>query len=118
MKKIAIILLVCLVAMCAFGADKSVTINNKTTLNGQTITPGEYKLTYDIKGATADVKLSHGGKVVATATGQVVELKDPAVYTGVVNQANADGSQSVIEVQFANKKTVIRFNAENSAAGK
>lgn len=118
MKKIAIILLVCLIAACAFGADKAVTINNKTTLNGQNIPAGDYKLTYDIKGSTADVKLSHAGKTVATATGQVVELKDPSVYTGVVNQANADGSQSVIEIQFAKQKTVIRFNADNTAAGK
>jgi len=118
MKKFAIILLVCLLAICAFAADKSVTINTKTTLNGQTLTPGEYKVSYEIKGPTANVKLSHAGKTVATATGQVVEQKDPSVYTGIVNQTNADGSQNIIEIQIANQKSVIRFNADNTAAGK
>ncbi|MGZ4816606.1 MAG: hypothetical protein ACXVZV_14420 [Terriglobales bacterium] len=119
MKKIIVLVLVCLVAATAFAANnKSIIINTKTSLNGQTVAPGNYKLVYDIKGNTADVKLTQAGKTVATATGQVVEVKDPTPYDSVVNQTNPDGTQSVVEIQFANKKTVIRLNGEGSAAGK
>jgi len=118
MKKTAIILLVCLLAVCAFAADKSISIQNKTSFNGQMLTPGEYKLNYEIKGTTAELKLIQSGKTIATATGQVVEMKDPVRYTGVVSQTNPDGSRTVIEIQFANQKNVIRLNPDGSAAGK
>jgi hypothetical protein len=119
MKKIIILVLVCLVAATALAANnKSVIINTKTSLNGQPVAPGHYTLTYDVKGNTADLKLTQDGKTVATATGQIVEVKDPTPYDSVVNQTNADGTQSVIEIQFAKKKTVIRLNGEGSAVGK
>ncbi|HVZ16813.1 MAG TPA: hypothetical protein VG897_06840 [Terriglobales bacterium] len=119
MKKIVIILLVCLVAVAAFAANNSsIVIGTKTSVNGTSITPGNYKVIYDIKGNTADVKFVQAGKTVATATGQVVELANPTQYDSIVNQANADGTQSVIEIQFANKKTAIRLNGEGSAVGK
>jgi len=119
MKRIIVILLVCLVAATALAANnKSITINAKTMINGQPVVPGNYKLVYEITGTTADVKLTQAGKIVATATGQVVEVKDPSPYDSLVNQTNPDGTRHVVEIQFANKKTVIRLNGEGSAAGK
>jgi len=118
MKKFAVIFIVCLLAVCAFAAEKSVTIASKTNMNGHVVAPGEYKVSYEIKGSTANVKLIQSGKTVATATGEVVEVKDAPRYNAVVNQTNADGSSSVLEIQFANQKKVIRLNAEGTAVGK
>ena len=118
MKKLAVLLFVCLIAICAVAGEKSVTLVSPTNLNGKAITPGDYKISYDIKGSTADVKLTKDGKTVATATGQVVENKDKSHYTAVVNSKNADGSNNIIEFQFANEKQVIRLSPEAAASGK
>lgn len=118
MKKFLAILFVCLLTICAFAGDKTITIISKTNMNGQTLAPGTYKVTCDIKGSTAEVKFLRGNKTVATATGNVVETKDVPVYNAVVNQANADGSNSMIEIQFAKEKQVIRLNADQTAVGK
>jgi len=118
MKKAIVLALVCMLAVCAFAAEKNVTFVSPSNMNGKTIAPGDYKVSYDIKGSTADVKLLQGKKVVATATGQVVENTKPAPYNAVVNQKNADGSNSVVEFQFANQKQTIRLTTEGTAAGK
>lgn len=118
MKKVIIILLACLFATCALAADQSVLISSKTTFNGHPVTPGEYKISYQVKGSNVDVKLIQAGKTVATATGQLVETKETSRYDSVVNQINPDGTQTVIEIQTANKKNVIRLNTDNTAVGK
>jgi len=118
MKKIIVIMFVCLLAVSALAVDKSMTISTATTLNGHAVAPGEYKVSYEIKGTTAEVKLIQAGKTVATATGQVIEQKAVSPYNAVVDQTNADGSRSVIELQFAKQKQVIRLNTEGTAVGK
>jgi alpha-L-arabinofuranosidase len=118
MKKLIIVLFICAFAVCALAADRTVTVTSATTFNGKTLTPGDYKLTYDIKGNTADLKLMQAGKTVATATGQVVEQKVAVPYNAIVNETKADGTSTVVEIQFANQKNVIRLNADNTAVGK
>jgi hypothetical protein len=116
MKNIVLILIIFTLVLGAAAADKSVSVSAPTTLNGKTITPGEYQLVYDIKGNTADLKLTQSGKTIATATGQVVELKDAAPYNSLVDQTNADGTRNIIEIQFAKQKKAIRLNAEGSTS--
>lgn len=118
MKKVAVLIFVCLLAICAVAGEKSVTLVSPTNLNGKAITPGDYKVSYEIKGSTADVKLIQNGKTVATGTGQVVERQAKSHYTAVVNSKNADGNNNIVEFQFANEKQVIRMAPETSAAGK
>ena len=117
MKKFVVIL-VCLLAVCAFAADKSIIITSATTLNGHAVAPGNYKINYVMKGSAAEVKLIQDGKTIATASGEVVENKDASPYNAVVNKTNADGSNSVIEIQFAKENKVIRLCGEGTAAGK
>jgi hypothetical protein len=118
MKKLVLILVVLSLALCAFAADKSISVSNTTMFNGKAIQPGDYKLNYEIKGSVAELKLMRAGKTVATATGQVIELPDPAAYNSVVNHTNADGSTNIVEIQFAKQKTAIRLNSDGSAVGK
>lgn len=119
MKKSFLLLLVCLLAVCAFAGETSVTINSKSNVAGTTIAPGQYKVSYVIKGSTAEVKLTQAGKTVLTTTGNVVENKDASPYNAVVSQTNADGTNSVVEFQFAKQKQVIRIGADTTgAAGK
>ena len=118
MKKIILVVLVCLLALSVFAADKDLTIYSKATFAGQSIAPGDYKVAVDVKGNTAEVKLMKNNKTVATATGEVVQLTDVPKDTTLMYQANADGSRTVKEIQFINQKQAIRFNTDASAAGK
>jgi hypothetical protein len=118
MKKAIVLAFVCLLAIAAVAGEKSITFVSPTTLNGKAIAPGDYKVSYDIKGSTADVKISQNGKTVATATGEVVQKVDVPTRNAVVNQKNADGTNTVVEFQFAKEKQVIRLAPEASAVGK
>ncbi len=121
MKKIVIAIILSFVvvfAMTALAGEQSVRLNSATVLNGQKIAPGNYTVRYEIKGTTAEVKFIQNDKTVVTATGDVVENPAPASYDGLVRVNNTDGTNSVKEIQFANKKQVIRFEKEAPAAGK
>lgn len=104
-------------SLSAFAAQKSVTVYTDSTLNGQRVTAGDYKLDYEISGSTANVKLLKGKSTVASATGQVVEQDSPASQTAVVRATNPDGSTSIVEIQLANQKSTIRFAPEPSNKG-
>jgi hypothetical protein len=104
-------------AIGAFAAEKSLTLYSNTTLNGQKVAAGDYKVEYEISGSTAQVKLLKGKKSVAEATGQVVEKDSPAPETAVVRTQNPDGSSSIVELQLSKLKSAIRFSPEGSEKG-
>jgi len=114
MKSAFTVLFLLLMVMAAFAGETTVTFNSPTVVNGTKVDPGEYRLQYDIKGNTADVKLIQKNKTVATTTAQVVQNKQKAASTGVVRETNSDGTASLKEIQLGNKKDIIRF--ENAPA--
>lgn len=119
MKKAVVLMFVCLLAISAMAAEKTMIFNSATNFNGHAIAPGEYKVKYEIKGTTAEVAILQAGKIVATGTGEVVEQKDVPHYDAVVNNINSDGSKSVSEFRFNKQKQAIHFNAPAGAtAGK
>jgi len=121
MKKITtviILLVLVLVATSAFAGDRTLTLRSATVVNGKKVPAGEYTMKYDIKGAKADVKILKENKVVAETSGNVVESQNVASSNGVLRTDNADGTSTLKEIQFANKKQVIRFEGEATAEGK
>src|SRR3954451_3137064 len=117
MKIIITAIVVLLVATAAFAGDTSVNFNTPTVVGNQKVAPGQYTLHYDIKGKTANVKVIHNQKTVATTTGTIVENKDKAANDGVVRENNTDGTASLKEIQIANKKEVIKLDT-STAVGK
>lgn len=115
--KLALAVLVSMLAVNAFAAEKALTVFTDTTLNGQRVAAGDYTLNYKIDGSTAEVKLLKGHKAVVETTGQVVERDKKAANTGVLRDQNADGSSSIVEIQLANQKSVIRFAPETAEKG-
>jgi hypothetical protein len=113
--KAAVLILGLTIAVSAVAGDKSLTLSSATSLNGQKIAPGEYKVKYNVSGSTADVQILKDKKQVATASGQVVENGLVANRDRVVLRNNGDGSTKLIEIQFANQKTAIRFDGETNA---
>jgi hypothetical protein len=120
MKKLTLVLIAILLVaagVSAFAADRRVTFSTPTVVNGQKLAPGDYVLRYDVKGKVVDIKVLKNNKEVATIKGQVVETKEIPVYDAVVRVSNPDGSGTISEIQTANKKDVIRVEAE-TAVGK
>ena len=105
-------------ALSSFAAQKSLTIQTDSTLDGQKVPAGDYKVDYEINGSTAQVKLLKSKTAVATASGQVVPTDTPAESTTIVRTQNPDGTSSIVEIQLANVKSVIRFAPEASGKGK
>lgn len=120
MKKLSlavILLFLVATALSAFAAERHITLNSPTIVNGQKLAAGEYVLRYEIKGETADVKLLKNKKEVATLTGHVVETKDVPAYDSLVRATNPDGTATISEIHTANKKQIIKIQAE-TAVGK
>jgi len=99
-------------SISAFAATKSVLLSSDTTLNGQKLKAGEYKVDYQVNGQNAEVKFMKDKKVVASATGQVVTLDKPANDSTIQRSSNPDGTSSITEIQFEKEKSAVRFTPE------
>lgn len=113
--KAVVLMLVLTIAVGAFAGDRSLTFSSATSLNGQKIEPGEYKVKYNVSGSTADVQILQSKKQVASASGELVENGIVPNRDRVVLQNNGDGTTKLVEIQFANQKAAIRFNGDSSA---
>jgi hypothetical protein len=103
-------------SLAAFAASKSETVKlySNTQLNGKTLPAGDYTVKYDATGSTAQVKFLKNGKEVASATGQVKQLKNPPDFNQVVTDTS-NGSSTISEIDFAHAKTGVTFNGTSSS---
>jgi len=98
--------------------------NNKGKMNlsstaqvaGTQLQPGDYTVEWSGTGPAAQVKFITKGKTVATAQGNVVESKNRAPYDQVVLSTN-NGQNTIQEIDFGNKTTVLRFGGANQQSG-
>ena len=104
-------------AVSALAATKSVLLSSDSTLNGQKIKAGEYKVDYKVDGQSAEVKFIRGNKTVASATGQVVPLDKAPNDSMILRSNNPDGTSTITEIQFERDKSAVRFAPESSDKG-
>jgi hypothetical protein len=102
-----------LLATGAFAANKqnkgSLELDQPATIGGHQLASGEYKLTWDGTGPNVDLMIKSYGKLVATVPAHLIELSRPERSNTYVAQTNADGSQSLIEIDFGGKKYALAF---------
>jgi hypothetical protein len=103
--------------LSAFATQKSILLSGDSTLNGQKLKAGEYKVDYQVKGQNAEVKFIRNNKVVASATGEVVTLDKPANDSTIQRSSNPDGTSTITEIQFEKDKSAVRFSGEPSNKG-
>ncbi|HVZ16812.1 MAG TPA: hypothetical protein VG897_06835 [Terriglobales bacterium] len=115
--KISAVAFALMMSLNLFAAQKSVTVYTDSTLNGQKVAAGDYKVDYEINGSTAQVKFLQNNKAVASATGQVIEQDSAPSESTVIRSSNADGTSSIVELQLAKQKSAIRFAPEGSDKG-
>ena len=105
-----------LLATSAFAANKqskgSIELDQPATIGAHQLAPGEYKLTWDGTGPNVDLMILSHGKLVATVPARVLELSRPQPSNAYVAHTNADGSQSLTEIDFGGKKYALAFGDE------
>lgn len=105
-------------ALTAFAVDQNVHFNTSMNVAGTKVPAGDYTLRYEIKGKAANVVLLQGTKEIVNTKAELVDRTDPSPYNSIVRTENADGTSNLKEIQMANKKQVIRLQAEDTAVGK
>lgn len=104
-----------LLATGAFAANKgSFHVYERVTVSGHQLAPGEYQLKWDGTGPSVELNILSQGKVVATVPARLVETSR-ADNSATHLRKNDDGTQSLIEIDFAGKKYALTFTDESAA---
>jgi hypothetical protein len=118
MKKVfsfAVLAVATLCTVSAFAGEKTITLSAPTSINGQKLAAGEYKVKYQVNGSTAEVHFLKDNKEVATTSAQVAEMTNAPQRDSIVTSSNGDGTSKLMELQFAKQKSAIKFGSESSA---
>jgi hypothetical protein len=81
----------------------SVEISKDITLNGKAVRAGTYQLKWSGTG-NVDLTFLQDGKVIATVPAHTIPLQEKSHYDSATLTKNADGSESLVEIDFSNKK--------------
>jgi len=104
-----------LLATTAFAGEKaSVKVYEDVKVNGKTLTPGDYELTWDGAGSNVQVSIRQHSSTVATVPASVETSKNAPNITGYNTKTDADGSKEITSVFFAGKK--VSLNLQQAAA--
>ncbi len=94
----------------------TVTLSQDVQLNGTTIPAGDYKVTCETNGTTAQVKFMQGKKEVASATGHTKELGQKMPTARVV-LTNSGGVASLQELDLTGTTTGVVFGSAMANSG-
>ena len=109
--RVLVPVLVLALTATAFAASGSGTVKlfSPAQLAGKSLAAGEYKVKWDSHSPEAEVTFLQGKKAVATAHAKVVEREQASPENAVVTRANSDGSETIVEIRFEGKKSVLVF---------
>lgn len=112
--------LVLLMAAGAWAADKgnstTVRIFDAVMVNGKTLAPGDYKVTWEGSGSEVQVSFLQGKTVAATATAKVVPQDSANERTATVTKQDGKGLD-LLEIRPQGKKEALRLGESGSSMG-
>lgn len=91
---------------------KNVDVADQVVLAGKTLAPGQYKVEWQGSGPNVKVNFVKSGKTVLTAPARVAQLKAKAPYDAVVENTRKNGTKTITEIQWNNKREALRFGAQ------
>jgi hypothetical protein len=97
---------------------KTLTFQDPVNVNGTTLQPGDYKVTFDDSGANTQLTFKKGKKDVATAPAQVKQVSTKTHTTSV--EFTGEGSNRKIQqIQFggSTQALVLSDSGSTSASG-
>jgi hypothetical protein len=87
-------------------------VQEPITVSGQQLAAGQYNVSWEGSGSNVQVNILQGKKVVAKASGRVVDLSQSPNYDSAVVKKNADGTRSLTEIRFSGKKQALAIGEE------
>jgi len=115
-------ILVAFVAVCAtlsaFAKEKNeakFTLTSDVQVGATQLKPGDYKVTWDGTGSDVQIRILQGKNVVATTSGKLVEKEQPAPYSAVTLSSGPDGTKTLRELSFGNRKEALVFGSAETA---
>ncbi|MCU1283989.1 MAG: hypothetical protein JWO13_339 [Acidobacteriales bacterium] len=94
---------------------QNIKLSAPVTVNGNIIPAGEYKLNASDDG---QVSISSGKKILATVQGKVVDHESKAASDSLRLQRQSDGTQKLVEIEFAGKKaSFVLPDSESKSSG-
>ena len=108
---VAVVVLALAFTSTAFAASGAATVKlfGAAQVNGKSLAAGEYKVRWETNSPEAAVTFLQGKKAVATAHAKLVDRDQASRENAVVTRANSDGSESIVEIRFQGKKSVLVF---------
>jgi len=112
--------LLLLVAAGAWAADKgsstTVKIFDAVVVNGKTLAPGEYKVTWEGSGSDVQVSFLQGKAVAATASATVVAQDSTNDRTATLTKQDGKGLE-LLEIRPQGKKATLRLAEVGGSSG-
>lgn len=107
-----------LLATGAFAAHEatkgSFNLDEPVTVSGHQLAPGEYKLTWNGAGQNIELNIISRGKVAATVPARLIEVDGKSRDNATVERKNDDGTESLIQINFAGKQYALAFDNETA----
>lgn len=107
-----------LLASAAFAGEKAtVKLYEDVKVNGKTLAPGDYQLTWEGAGSNVQVSIRQHNETVATVPAAVETAKSAAATSGYSTKTAGDGSKEMTSVFFSGKKVSLNLDQEAAASG-
>ena len=106
-----------LLATAAFAGEKAtVKVYENVKVNGTTLVPGKYDVSWEGTGSTVQVSIRQGGNTIATVPAALETAKAAPAGTGYSTKVEGDGTKSVTSVFFAGKKVSLNLDQQAVAS--
>ena len=99
------------------GEKASVKLYEDVKVNGKTLAPGKYDLSWEGTGSNVQLSIRQGKETIATLPAQVETSKAAPASTGYSTKKEDDGSKSLTNVFFAGKKYALNLDQQAAGAG-
>ncbi len=88
------------------------TLSDTVQLGTTQLPPGDYKAEWRGPSNALKVAILQHGKTVATADGEIKDLRHPAPYNSVTLKPAAENQKTIDEIDFSNRTDALVINGE------
>ena len=105
----AVALALAVVGPAFAGESRHVDLGKGVTIDGNQLTAGKYKVSWDSNKPQTTVTFKHKKSIVST-TGNIVERPQAYDNDSVVYSVDDSGNTTLVEIRFAGSKKVLSFS--------
>lgn len=110
-------LLLPLAAFAGNTTKKTLHIFETVTLEGKTLSPGDYRLEWSGTGPDVQLEVVHGRDTVATVPAKIVTASEKNQQDGYTLKPTQSGGQELSSVFFSGKDYSLQIHPDNASSG-